>query len=321
MRMDIELRLLRHALALAEHRRFGTAAQVLGISQPALTRSIQQLERRTGTALFVRSRAGVTPTDAGELLLAGARRVVGQAEDLSRSLDALGGNAPEEVRLGAGPYPVEMIVGPALARLTGAHPEASVSVTVGQFSDLVEQVRGRQLDLAVCESSLVPPQAGLEVLPLARHPGLLVARAGHPLAGRRRVRLEQALAWPLALSGRLPPRVLAPLAEARSRARPDLPARARFPELECPLVPLMKALVAGSDALALLPPLSVRDEVERGELAVLRCREPWMHTQFAVVRREDRAPGRAAATLARLLQQEDAALARREEPVLRCLLG
>jgi hypothetical protein len=83
----------------------------------------------------------------------------------------------------------------------------------------------------------------------------------------------------------------------------------------------MKALVAGSDALALLPPLSVLDEVERGVLAVLRCREPWMHTQFAVVRREDRVPGRAAATLARLLQDEDAALARREEPVLRQLLG
>ena len=58
-RMDLELRHHRHALALAEHRNFLRAARALEISQPALSRSIQELERRMGATLFSRARGGV----------------------------------------------------------------------------------------------------------------------------------------------------------------------------------------------------------------------------------------------------------------------
>ena len=63
--MDFDLRSLGHAQALAEHASFARAAKVLHITQPALSRSIQELERRVGVRLFDRARRGVEPTEAG----------------------------------------------------------------------------------------------------------------------------------------------------------------------------------------------------------------------------------------------------------------
>ena len=65
----IEIRHLHHALALAEHRNFARAAEALHLSQPALTRSIQNLEEKMGLELFERRPKGVDPTDAGQLML------------------------------------------------------------------------------------------------------------------------------------------------------------------------------------------------------------------------------------------------------------
>ncbi len=75
--MDFDLRLLRHARALAEEGSFGRAARALHLTQPALSRSIQELERRTGIQLFDRNKGGVEPTDLGRVFLVHARELLG----------------------------------------------------------------------------------------------------------------------------------------------------------------------------------------------------------------------------------------------------
>jgi len=71
--MDFDLRLLRHARALAEEGSFARAARTLHLTQPALSRSIQELERRTGIRLFDRNKGRVDLTALGEVFLAHAR--------------------------------------------------------------------------------------------------------------------------------------------------------------------------------------------------------------------------------------------------------
>ena len=77
--MDLNLRLLRHAHVLADLGSFARAARVLGITQPALSRSIKTLESRIGARLFERSTHGVQLTDAGQLFLANARELMARA--------------------------------------------------------------------------------------------------------------------------------------------------------------------------------------------------------------------------------------------------
>ena len=71
--MNIDLRQLRHVLALDQYRNFARAASALGLTQPALSRSIQALEKSIGGRLFDRDRTRVEPTPVGERLIAEAR--------------------------------------------------------------------------------------------------------------------------------------------------------------------------------------------------------------------------------------------------------
>ena len=80
--MAMELQQLRQVVALAEHRSFVRASAALHISQPALSRSIQNLERRFGSSLFLRSAAGVVPTDLGRLYIERARDLLRMADEL-----------------------------------------------------------------------------------------------------------------------------------------------------------------------------------------------------------------------------------------------
>ncbi len=104
-RMPIELRLLRCALALAEHGNFARAAEARHISQPSLSRNIQEIELRVGTQLFERTAGGAVPTDAGTIFLEHAREVVSRSQDLGREMDILRGLEKGELCIGACTYP------------------------------------------------------------------------------------------------------------------------------------------------------------------------------------------------------------------------
>jgi DNA-binding transcriptional LysR family regulator len=107
--MPIELRLLRCALALAAHPSFVRAANDVHMSQPSLSRNIQELERLVGTKLFERAPDGVVSTDAGKIFLEQAGEVIARSADLQREMDLLKGIEKGELNIGAGtstsPFP------------------------------------------------------------------------------------------------------------------------------------------------------------------------------------------------------------------------
>jgi DNA-binding transcriptional LysR family regulator len=114
----IELRLLHHALALAQHRNFKRAATVLDITQPTLSRSIAALERELGVPLFDRSHKGVTPTPYGRVLLAQGELVLKRETDLRREIQLLAGLEEGSLVVSAGPYLAETTVATAIARVS-----------------------------------------------------------------------------------------------------------------------------------------------------------------------------------------------------------
>ncbi|QOT73384.1 LysR family transcriptional regulator [Sphingobium fuliginis] len=85
----MDIRKLRHIVALSQERHFGPAADRLGVTQSALTRSIQAAEAEIGLRLFDRGRDGVYPTRAGEALLADAVPLLRQMENLERNMALL----------------------------------------------------------------------------------------------------------------------------------------------------------------------------------------------------------------------------------------
>jgi len=308
--MTLDLRQLRHLLALAGHGSFWRAAAALGMTQPALSRSMQSLERQVGAALFDRSKSGVTPTDVGRVLILRARALVQAADELDREILQRRAPGSGHLSLGVGPYPGETIVPAALTRFVAAHPLVRVRVLVrGDWDELVRRLRARELDFLVCEISTLDGEHDLEVEPLSPHALSCVARRGHPLGRRAVVRLRHTFAYPLLALSRIPPRALGPTQATVPELDTLQPGRP-FPAIELASLAAVKRLLVNSDAIAPLTLPCVADELEDGTLKVL-LPESWLSTHYGLVtlKGQPRAPQRA---LLERLREAEAAIVRDE---------
>jgi DNA-binding transcriptional LysR family regulator len=280
--MALELQQLRQVLALAEHGSFVRAAAALHISQPALSRSIQNLERHFGSELFLRSSSGAVPTDLGRLYIERARDLLRMADELDREAVSHGALRTGRVAAGGGPYPSDAVLGRAAARFLDQFPGVSVKVLAGDWDELARQLRSRELDFFIAETSTLHREPDLEVLQTpSAHAVYLVARAGHPLAGRSHVSIEEALEWPLATPGRVPPRLLDPLLAAHRAAARRIAKPRPFPAIECNSLAAVKRIVATSNAITGTIASCISAELESGQF-VLLTREPWLHLHYGV---------------------------------------
>jgi DNA-binding transcriptional LysR family regulator len=286
--MSLELRQLRHLLAVADHGSFARAADALQLSQPALSRSIQTLEVLLGAVLFHRRSSGTVPTDAGRLFIDRARQVVQLADSLDR--EALTERLFQygKVTVGSGPYPAQTIIAAALARFTEASPRVTARVLVRDWDDLLRGLQRSEIDFFVAETSTMEKDASLAIERLAEHPLYFVARAGHALAGRRAVTTPETLAYPLIALNRISPRVLEPMRRAQRRALDAGILPRAFPAAECGSQGVATQIVHVSDAIMVAALPSVARELERRELVVLGS-EPWLHLRYGIVKLKGRA--------------------------------
>jgi len=282
--MALELQQLRQVVALAEHRSFVRAAAALHISQPALSRSIQNLERRFGSSLFLRSTVGVVPTDLGRLYIERARDLLRMADELESEAVGHAAFCTGRVDVGGGPYPTDSFLGPAAARFVEQYPRVSVQLQSSNWDDLVRQLRSRTLDFFVAETSLLTSEPDLDVAPTpVQHPMYFFARAGHPLTRNDApIRAADVLAWPFVTPARVPPRVLDPLLAAHREGSARSSTARPLPAIECNGLAPVKRIVAVSDAVSssILP--CIAEDLDSGRF-VLLATAPWMFLHYGVV--------------------------------------
>jgi len=302
--MDLDLRSLRHAHALAETGSFARAAKLRHLSQPALSRSIQLLEERVGAKLFERTSTGVTVTDLGRLFLAQSRDLLSQADQLAHDLELIKGAGSMEIVIGCGPYPADLVLARAVGQFSARHPRVRVRLIVSDPVSVVAMVRKAEVHVGIAELTLVPSGDSLEVEPLARHQGYFMVRSGHPLVHAPAPSLAQILSYPMVLTSRLPPRVLAPLLKAGA-AQSQLDA---MPAIAVESIPSMKAIVEYSDAVTPLPLASAVPELESGRLHALDRIEPWAQTHFGFVRLRARPRSELEITFCEAVRALDAEL-------------
>ncbi len=192
-------------VAIAEEGQIGRAATRTGISQPALTKQLKNLEQSVGSPLFERNRSGVQLTQAGTLLLARARGILCNADEAQRELAELATGAIGLLRVGAGPTMAEYLLPQVVGGLLSRFPRIELRVMSALNDVLFENLRAGELDLVV---SAIPEKApeDFEQELLLHDELVVVANAGHPLLRRDRVRLQDLAdeSWVLP-----PPRVLA----------------------------------------------------------------------------------------------------------------
>ena len=313
--MTLEIRQMRHVIALADHGSFARAATALGMSQPALSRSIQTVEREAGASLFARSASGVEPTDGGRLFIARVRQILQLTEDLDREVAGERGLQSGHVHVGGGPYPAQSILASALAGFVAAYPRVVVRVMMRDWDELLRRLRAREIEFFVAEISTLGGESDVDIEPLDEHLGLVLARRGHPLQKRAPVSFAEGFAYPYVSICRIPPRSLEPI-RAVQRRSPDKAAASRvFPALEFNSLDAVRKIVLGSDALMVAPAGCVEDELESGRLVVLGS-EPHLATRYGVVKLRSQPLSAASARFREYVLEAERSLTAREKILL-----
>lgn len=296
---SMDLRRLQHLRLAAEAGSLSAAAARLGLSQPALTKSIRQLEEELGVPLLERRARGVVPTAYGEALLRRTHRVGALLDDALREIAALRGGVPDEAVIGAGPTWLREALPEVIAEAVRDRPGLRVRVEAGFDDGLLRSLRNGGLDAVVAELPSADEAADLDVLPLTTDDLVVVCRRDHPLSRRRRpVEPASLLTYPWALAprGSRARTRLAALFGARDLAAPE-------PALETSSTALLLRFLAASDGLGLLARATLRGTDAAG-LAALDVPDLAVSRRSGIVtRRGAWLPASTRDVLSRLLRR------------------
>jgi DNA-binding transcriptional LysR family regulator len=187
----MDLRQLRYLVALADERHFTRAAEREHIAQPALSQQIRRLEDEVGLPLVDRTTRKVAITQAGQLLVGRARRILAEVEAASAELQQLRGIEGGRVVVGTmhtmGPVDVSLI----LAIFHQRHPAVELTVREQSSEELAEMLREDELDLAFLSVTERVESHGLGLHQLVSEELVVLLPRAHPLAKRRRVRMAE----------------------------------------------------------------------------------------------------------------------------------
>jgi len=192
----MDIRKLRHIVALGQDRHYRIAADRLGLTQSALTRSIQAAEAELGVRLFDRGRDGVHPTRAGEALLADAAPLLRHMEILERNMALLSHHGSGEVRCGFGPLAAALMLEDMLSHVVQEHGALRVRTKLGDVAELLSLLHDGELDFAVLAHLLVEDRPDLSFRRIGQIRLGALVRRGHPLAGRT-VHEDEIAAFPI----------------------------------------------------------------------------------------------------------------------------
>lgn len=240
------------------------AAGRLGISQPALTKSLRELERELRVTLLDRSTSGVTATVYGHSLYAHARAIGAEIDHARDELEQLAGGSGGYVRLGALPSVAGGLIGRALARLSGERSDLRVRVVEKQGFELLPALRRREFDFVVSLADEVTPEAGIRHRVILRDRLRIVARRSHPLAREPAVGCADLVRYPWVhpVVGTTYRPILKQLFKGTGIEPPQ-------PAIECGSAQFAKTVMSESDALGLLPAHLIAPEIADGSLVCL----------------------------------------------------
>ena len=186
----LRLNLLRVMDAIDTHRSLLKASAALGLSQPALSKSLQELEETLQLRLFERHPRGVRPTEAGAVFVRSARQILAEMRRLDEELDLISAPGGGTVALGALPVAAAGVLPGALTRLKAVYPDMRVRLQQGRTEELLPLLTSGEIDLIVGRLYQPPVPDGFEREALWTEPITIIARAGHPLFAEERISVD-----------------------------------------------------------------------------------------------------------------------------------
>jgi len=187
----------RHLLlveALAETKSLRKAAHTLGLTQPGCSKLLRELERELGVMLFNRTAGGVSPTPYGEILIRNAHLMLTHANATFDEFDAVANGTRIRVRIGMYGVALSTFVADVVESLRAGTPGILVSIEEGTADTLLPALARGDIDCVIGRGRQAVAAEGCTQIPLFFEQVVVVGRRGHPLARRKRVGVEEAVA-------------------------------------------------------------------------------------------------------------------------------
>jgi DNA-binding transcriptional LysR family regulator len=279
------------------------AAERLGTTQPALSRSIALMEERIGAQLFERKRRPLTPTDTGVELAAFGRTIRGAVERADVLSQQITAGQYGTIRVGAPPFFCDQMLSCIIGRFTLTHPQVRVVLQADYFPTLVKAMLNQRLDIVIGPFELLGGQGGLAVERVSQNRNVIVCRPGHRLARRKAVTtadLEEATWVGHARESMLSADMRATLA--------DLGVNQLKFVFETNSAGALLSVIRDSDYLSVLPLLSVAHRLSAGEFVALPTRPTARGRWTGIITHADGGQSAAMVELRKHLAREIAAV-------------
>ena len=278
--MTMELRDIEYFAAVAQHGSIGRAAEHLGLSQPALSKSLRRLEKAMHAKVVKRTPKGVELTEVGGALLSQVRRLRLTLDDISREAADLSQGRAGHLRIGSVGGSGLHLVPMACGTLLKESPKVTLKMSVQETGPLLASLRNGELDLVVANlgahhEDLVDEHTHDDAL-------VIYASAKHPLAKRRSLTLADLAGqrWALPSTDSVSTRIL--IEELRIRGLPPLSTG-----VETAYLPARHHVVAATNLLAVGPRAIARYAAARFGIAVLRVKDLTLTRRSGVFYRKD----------------------------------
>jgi DNA-binding transcriptional LysR family regulator len=291
--MHVEFRQIEQAIVLARTRNFARAAEILHVSQPALSRSIAALERELGVQLFTRGPRAVVPTAFGELLLERGRQLLDGEQRMRAALREIAGLEFGRVTIAAAPFPTEISVGLAVGRLLVEHPRVRATIAALRPELVPEAVIAGRVEIGIAAAEHAGPSRQVEFLPLPSHTLFLACRPGHPLARASRLTVERIAAFPIAA-----PIIMLDAAQAARAlvhvAPIEMVGADAVPALCVDSLATGRQIAKVSDAVTVGTAGLLEADVQAGTLVRLPFAAPFLRTRYGIMTPRGQTPSPAA---------------------------
>jgi len=268
----MELRSLRHVVALARHLNYKRAADELCLTQPALSRSIQVTEERCGLRLFDRDRSSVHLTASGRMFVRRAEALLREAADFERMLQRCANDEEGEIAFGMSPFAAKACLPRLLKEVVADHPKLKINIPVRMADALLSLLIGEEIDFLICTQNQIPASAPVRSIALGSFSTSLLVRAGHPLLSDRDL---DPSAFPIVSSGSF-------------GSSGELSAQLGWRATPTPQVVVessegLSELTQGTNAIWITSPMAALDVVAAGKLVELPLPAGQTRQQFQVL--------------------------------------
>ena len=273
------------------------AARQLNMSQPALTRALQQLEEELGVQLVDRSGRGVTPTAAGSAFLSRARVAEAELRKAFEDARKAVGDGTRLLALGLSPVGASLLLPELVITLQRQHPKTRIRILETTPSALLSLVRDEVMDLAVTQRTRIHLDAGLDYRPLAEIQMRIAVRPGHPLLSKVSKQgtcsLEDIVSasWLYMTAHDSSDDIV-----SRSFLASGLPIP--LPAVHCGSYFIALDLLASTDMIGVLPPALLKSCMKAGQLVELVLTQPLIPIQLGMYTRSGSPPTAVATSAA-----------------------